>query len=329
MAYVLLHTSSQLLPIQNQAIRLQRELQIMGHEVELSFKTHPLRLLKNNYDIFHILTDTPQIKLKDIPLVLIAQYCGMASVISEYHSFRVSIVRLIDRLQSVAIDAYSTAHVESLKANRILAQNKFVLPLFPTPLKLQAQNKLKKISQMKVLSESFSELNLEVVPDFVDASRLTLHNPLSVLRKKWNKFKNKNPIYRKTVLILNSENTLDLLQAQLMILDLTQVTSVIHFQSLTDQACALGQFIILNQNQASGYSEFWIHSENCWIFEMASLSQNKINPLMTAAQLFFKKSKSPAMKISIENKMNELSRLYSKIMRKKSLVYAQNKVKSA
>ena len=329
MAYILIHTSSKQLPIQNQALRLQQELQLIGHHVEFSQQTHPFRLLKNNYDVFHVLSDKTYLSFNDAPLVLLAKFNRIATVVSQYDNFEITPTSIVQKIQSHSIDALSAIHIEGLKANKLVNKNKFILPLFPTEFKIQSTDKSKNISWLKVLNQSFDELQQASVPLFIDASHMVLNQSSSTLRKSWKKFQAKNPLYKNSILILNLENTIELMRTQSMIIDLSSVINAIGFQTITDLACAYEQFIVLNKNQASGYSEFWIHDKNCWISDLQSHTVSTQEKIQAAATLFFKKTNSILMKISIENKINELSRVYTKIMHEKTLTYSQDKARSA
>jgi hypothetical protein len=329
MAYILIHTSSQNKSLQNQALRLQSELLLIGHNVEFSMQTHPLRLFKNNYDVFHILSDQAHLSLLDTPLLLLAKFNRMGTVISHYDSYQTSPTQLLHQFQAGSIDALSTTNIESLKANKLIHKNKFVLPLFPTEIKLKNLEKTEDISQLKVLSKNFNELFHSNLPTFVDVSRFTLNQNASTIRKNWKKFQAQHLLYKKCVLILNNQNTFELMKSQSLILDLSSVTDSVNFQKFTDWACATDQFIVLNRNQASGYSDFWAHHKNCWISDLQPSTAWVTEEIQAAAKNFFKNTKSNSMKISIENKMNEISRLYAKIMHEKTLTYNQSKARAS
>ena len=329
MAYILIHTSSQNTSVQNQALRLQQELQFIGHTVEFSMQTHPLRLLKNNYNVFHLLSDKAHLSLLDTPLVLLAQFNRIATVISHYDPFEVSPTPLLHKFQAGSIDAFSTTNIESLKAHKLIRKNKFILPLFPTEMKLINLDKSESTMQLKVLNQSFNELLQAGLPDFIDASSLSLNQGTSTVRKNWKKFQVQQPLYKKCVMILNKQNTFEMMKSQPLILDLSSVKDSIFFQSLVDQACAAGQFIVLNRNQASGYSDFWIHQKNCWIYDLQPGAAWVMEEIEASAQNFFENIKPYSMKISIENKINEISRLYAKIMFEKTLTYSQDKVRTS
>lgn len=329
MAYILIHTSSTKLPVQNQALRLQQELQIMGHNVEFSMKTHPLRLLKNNYDVFHVLSDKTHLSLTDTPLVLLAKFNRMTTVVSHYDSYETIPTQLLQQFQAHSIDAYSSTNIENLKSNKLIHKNKFVLPFFPKEIKVKNLEKTKDLSLVKFLSKNFNELLTSYAPTFVDASHLTSNQSSSELRKKWKKFQAKHPLYKKSILMTSQENTLELMHTQSLVIDLCSVNDAVYFQSLVDLACAYEQFVILNRNQASSYSEFWIHNKNCWISDLQLKTGWAPEEIQTSAESFFKKDKTNSMKISIENKLNELSRIYAKIMHEKTLTYNQDKVHQA
>lgn len=329
MAYILIHTSSRQIPIQNQALRLQSELQTIGHTVEFSTETHPLRLFKNNYDVFHILCDKSYLRFSEISLTVWAKLNGLATVVSQFHANTTSpSMGGPQRFQFPHIDALSTTHLESLKIHKFKYKNKFILPLFPNEIKSQGHDKINKISILKIITQNFDELSSSIVPDYIDASALALNNKASDIRKKWKKFQAQNSKFKKVVLILESENTIELMQTEKLIIDLKSVFNPVHFQSLVDQICAFKSFGILNKNQASGYSEFWLHQKNCWISDLQNSKTKELKNIMTCAEVFFNSKTDDLMKISIENKINEISRLYSKIINSKALTYHQNKVPS-
>ena len=321
MAHILLHTSSKMLPLKSQALRLQQELQIIGHTVEFSYRTHPYQLLKNRYDVFHVLSDTTNLSLIDAPLVLLAKLNRTATVISQYGTFDVLPSPILNQFGSHLVDAYSATDTENLKAQKSIRKNKFILPLLPTEIKIKNLEKSKELLTLKFLSKNFQELLTVPAPNFVDASQMTIDFKASAIRKSWTQFQAKHPQYKKSILTLSLINSMELMRSHSLIFDLCSVKSTVQFQNLSDLACSYQQFVVLNQKQASGYAEFWIHDQNCWISDIQSQTSFKPEQIALSAKNFFKLKNSESMKISIENKINELSRIYAKIMYEKSLTY--------
>lgn len=326
MAYILLHTSSKKTSLQTQAIRLQHELQTIGHTVELSIQTHPLRLLKNTYDIFHILSEKNRLNLIDTPLLWLARFNRMATVVSSYDGYQPPPQHFLNQIQATAIDAFSSTNMVCLKAHKTLVKNKFILPLLPQEMAARIKPKGAELHHLKILSGDFKELLLSPQAFWIEASCLSQAFGSSPVRKQWAQFQKKYPQHRKSILILNHENAVDLIKEQRLAIDLSSLTDSCHFQSWVDLACAHEQFIILNQNQASGYPDFWKHQKNCWICDLSSKEiKTPTDEMLRSSQAFFKKT-SHSMKIPIENKINELSRVYAKIMYEKTLTYNQDKV---
>ena len=328
MAYILIHTSSKKLPLQSQALRLQKELQIIGHTVEFSTRTHPLRLLKNRYDVFHVLSDSSNLSLVDAPLILSAKLSNTATVMSQYDSFDVLPLPILNKFGFYLIDAYSAADIERLKAQKNMSKNKFILPLLPTEIKIKNMEKSQQILRIKFLSKNFEELLTAQAPDFIDASQMTTDLKASAIRQNWNQFHLNHPLFKKSILILSFDNSIDLMEKHSMVLDLCTVKSTVQFQNLSDLACAYRQFVVLNKQQASSYADYWIHDQNCWIGDLTERSL-VLEEIKLSAKNFFKNKKSSSMKILIENKINELSRIYVKIMQEKTLIYQPNKARSA
>ena len=329
MAFIRIHTSSQMLQLKSQALRLQQELQIIGHTVECTHRTRPNQFIKNRYDVFHVLSDTMNLSVIDAPFVLLAQLNGTATVFSQYDTFDVLPSPILNHFGSYLVDAYSATDIVNLKAQKSIRKNKFILPLFPTEIKIKNLEKSKELHTIQFLSRNFQELSRTQAPDFVDASQMTVGFKASQVRKNWGQFQAKHPQYNKSVLILNFENSIELMQNRSMIFNLVSVKSPVQFQNLSDFACSYQQFVVLNQKQASGYAEFWIHDQNCWISDIKL--QPSFNPeeIKLSAKKFFKSKNFESMKIPIENKINELSRIYAKIMHEKTLTYHPNKVHSA
>lgn len=316
-----------MLPLENQALRLQQELQIIGHNVEFSNRTHPYQLLKNRYDILHVLSDTTNLSLIDVPLVLLAKMNRTATVISQYDTFDVLPSHFLNQFGSNLIDAYSTTDIENLKAQKSIRKNKFILPLLPTEIKIKNSEKSKEPLTIQFLSKNFQELSTAQAPNFVDASQMTINLKSSAIRKSWNQFQARHSLFKKSILILNFENSTELMQNHSMIFHLSSVNSTVQFQKLSDFACAYRQFVVLSQKQASGYAEFWIHNQNCWISDIKSEPAIGPEKIELSAKNFFRKKNSESMKISIENKINELSRIYAKIMHEKILTYQPNEAR--
>lgn len=330
MSQILLHTSSKQNSLQTQALRLQKELQTMGHEVEFSSQTHPTRILKNNYEVLHILSETHDLNLYDKSLLLAAraknQMHRLANVVSSFES-ETRKKNILHSLQFRLIDAFSTLDLENLKFYKEIRPSKFILPFFPTPKVVtpSVAPLSSSLFYLKPVLKNYSELKESLIPSevilAVDASSLSQELGLATARKKWRLFQKRHPEFKDAVLILQFENVIELLRNHLVILDIGSLSNALKFQTLVDWACAYQQFIVLNKNQASGFPDFWKHQKNCWITD---LNENH-SDIKSAAKKFFKNKKIP-LTISVENKMNELSRLYSKLIYEKSLSFVADKV---
>jgi hypothetical protein len=150
-------------------------------------------------------------------------------------------------------------------------------------------------------------------------------------RKAWRKFQMQHPAYQNCDLILKLEHTQDLFKSKHLILDLSTVTNGLQFHTYFELAYRHGQFIILTANQASGFPDYWKHQQNCWITDLKNtkpLSHVVDHTQFTLAESFFHDDEAEKLTQSFENKLNELSRIYSKIISQKNLSYAANKAHS-
>lgn len=346
MAQILLHTSSLEKSLQEQALSLQNELQLFGHHVDFSTATHPFRILKNSYDIFHIMSDTDHLSFKDAALLLMAKINRTATVVSTYGFPQTTRIQSIyHKIQSATVDAFSCSNLESLKRNKLTLQRirlkqSFILPLLPgtQPIK---KNRFTSsiIRSVKVINENFNELKLNkssyaslLNKDLtIDASALSQKMPTSDVQKAWKKFQAQNPAYQNCMLILKFETMLELIKNHPVILDLSGIYNGLQFHKYFEAAYTYRQFVILTANQASGFPDYWKHQQNCWIGDLKSmkkLSHVVESTQVTLAQTFFESDKIESLDKSYENKLNELSRVYSKIISQKNLSYASSKVHS-
>lgn len=330
MAQILVHTSSKQPLIQNQALRLQQELQILGHQVEYSSQTHPARILKNNYDVLHILSETHDLNLYDKSLLLAArlknQMSYLATIVSSFE-YEVSKKGFISQLQFQLIDAFSTSDLISLKSHKALVKDKFILPFFPTSKKSASTETTDEssISLLKIVSQNFDELLLTNTSDdfdlVIDATEFAKTVGAPSVRKKWRQFLNKNHQFKKAILVLQSENILDLIRKSQVLIDLSSIANALRFHTYLELALTYSQFVLLNKNQATGFPHFWKHQKNCWVADFHETDHQ----LKISAKKFFK-NKNILPPISIEEKINELSRLYTKLIHSKALSYDSSKV---
>ncbi len=326
MAYILIHTSSSKKETQEQALRLQYEMQLIGHDVEFSTHTHPARLIKKNYDVFHLLSDHPHLNLKDQALLLTAKTKSLVTVLS-YLNCKNADRTLIERLQFKLIDAFSTPEINSLKSYKNKLKYKFILPLFPLNKMISSpEAKIdRQIYILKIAIENFNELKDRSVPDgmslLIDATSVAERWGTAQARKQWRTFIQDNPDYQTAIVILKPESTLEFFKNNHMIVDLSYLRQADIFQKYVDWTCFYRQFLILTKNQASGFPHFWKHAKNCWISDFNDTKKNLIN----SSKKFFSDN-SFSMNISTEDKINEISRLYSKLIHEKSLSYSGQKV---
>ena len=150
----------------------------------------------------------------------------------------------------------------------------------------------------------------------------------SVLRKKWNELLVANKINSQHHLILSENKITQLIvEEQLAIVLADPNLEPTEFTNWLSQCMNKNNLIILNDFQATGFSNYWTSGHNClvisaqnWIDHLNSSikslenSSDLISTSSTAAELF-------------ESKVNELSRLYAKLWQQKTSLLTSGSVK--
>lgn len=328
---ILIHAKNLNFDIESQSELLCTELEKSGHTVEWSNQTHPARLLLNKYDILHILTEIMPLTWKSFWLVAAAKALGIPVVVSSFGSQNLSApLATVANFQLSYFDAMSVSEAGEIKNLRPFHHSKFI---FSALFKLPVQ-KLKKNVDMSIENSSVAHIIFHVTKDFsdlplhkwsldkniyIDGTKLALQKTQSEIRKMWDSYQTKNPIYKNAILILNSSNLNKILadNHSLFLINYLKLNSL-ELLALIENCLQTCTVLVLNENQASGHSEMWSSGRNGIVqnFEKSFTYQLSFTEMIEKSlTVGFEKMNTEFY----ESKINELSRIYAKIKTQKEL----------
>jgi len=341
--------------LDQQTKRLTDELLKTGLEIETIEDLHPLRLMLNHYDLIHFIQP---LKLKGkLPIQknelfqllqsFIAQTIGRPTLMSFHENL---IESKLNQTLISSFQAITVGNVGELKKIKNYSGAKMILPYFPDietkaiaskSVHESQKNINKTLNVIVPVYNSFNDLhrlswkhiqNNEQTQIYIDARYLKKHFSSSHIRKSWQAFINKNVDFKKFILFNSNETFDDFLIKKNVVSILKHLEiSDLEFSYWINSYLNFSNMLILNDEQATGFSSFWKHEKNCFIF-------NKNQPVQKQYSSFCEFLKSPAtfnfsstasdiftFQQTIDLKINELTRLYTKLIQQKtSLSYQKS-----
>jgi len=152
------------------------------------------------------------------------------------------------------------------------------------------------------------------------------HSP-TTLRKQWNQFLKDKKIHSLSHLILSDEKCRDILKEESFHVVLASPRlKHTEFTAWLEKVLNRGHVVLLNEFQATGFSQAWTSGQNCHVLNShhwpKSLNQFFASDEdITGCRSHFKNSELT------EPLINELSRLYAKILRQKTTLISADSVK--
>jgi hypothetical protein len=313
--------------INDQVQFLANELEKMSLHIEITDSVHPLRLVMNKYDVIHFIHNDSSIHLKTVLSAWSAKALGTTTILTTYSRLEPG---LMQDFEFNFFDSITLPYISELKKMRFYRGTKIIFPSFP-PADLTANKDFSFEQQQFVfpVAKSFDDLlkinfnALTALKDqaglYIDAHMLRSKKEAgqsSTLRKNWNSFVKKNPQFNDFKLF-TEHSTLN------EVLDENSSYTFIHHLDLTSEQVAFwtktaltsNNFLILHEDQATGFSNFWKTEKNCYIYSprLAAKAQ------MQAINSFLEGRQSPAVlhfdfRSALDVKLNELARLYTKIV---------------
>lgn len=315
-------------PIAEQtACILAEQLQHLGLNVEITHQLNLPRLFLNSYQTVHFIIENLPLTINEAFYFSFCKTMGKASLFSLINSEKLIGKRLLDFIRP---DAFSVSQINHLKHYRDLTGNKFIFSAFPkadgSSLKKSFKNQALLIPLQTKIEEAL-EFKIQG-PIYFDGRKLLKKIESSHLRKKWNELLTSNKINSQHHLILSENKVMQLIAEEPLSIVLADPTlNPTEFTFWLNQCLNKNNFIILNDFQATGFSNFWTSGHNClvvsaqnWISDLTNSintlenSNNLISTFCTPSELF-------------ETKVNELSRLYAKLLQQKTSLLTSGSVK--
>lgn len=313
--------------VNDQVQFLASELEKMSLHIEITEAVHPIRILLNKYDLIHFIHNDSSIDLKTVLSAWSAKALGTATMLTTYSRLELG---LLQEFEFNFFDSITLPYISELKKMRFYRGPKLILPSFPP----------NNIATKKAFSFAQKQFIFPVVKSFDDLLKINFHalavlkeqdglyvdahmlrskkesGQSSVLRKVWTAFVQKHPQF-KNFKLFTERTTLN------EVLDENSSYTFIHYLDLTSEQVAFwtgtaltyNNFLILHEDQGTGLSNFWKTEKNCLIYS----PRLSANPQLHAINNFLETHNSPAklhfdFRSSLDVKLNELARLYTKIV---------------
>ncbi len=302
----------------SQAELLATELYKLGYHSEVTQNLHPARLILNRYDVIHFVDHHYEMNLKKLLFVLTAKSLQIPILLTSY-SFKKESKTLAKSLS--LFDAITCSSVSDLKKIRHFSGSKIILPYIPNDqIVSKSQDNSSNLSFVLPVIKNFDDLLVfKDLPSplndkffYVDATSIV--NLSSKMRKSWEVFKSHNIFTQKFVLITEKLTLENILQTEncRILLNLTEIDSP-GFAKWIEHSQKTNSFLVMNEQQATGFAPFWQHGKNCIISNNFKTIDQEIHP-------------DPKLKINviIDEKINDLARTYLKISQKKYSLLRRN-----
>lgn len=317
--------------INDQVQFLANELEKISINVEVTDSLHPLRLIFNKYDAIHFIHTDNRVNLKTVLSAWSAKSLGVATILTTYSRLH---QKILNNVEFNFFDAVTLPFVSELKKMRDYRGHKIILPAL-TASQMSSKNgvRKKKIAYLFPIISSFEDLlkiNFQAFTTisksedlYVDAHQLRQNikfSSSSQIRKSWFEFIKKHPQFNHFKLFTEI-STLNVL------LENSNSTTFIYHLDLTSHqilfwlhtAITQNNFLILHEDQGSGFSELWKTEKNCYIYS----SRLPQNTQLSAINSFIDSHDAQTrlsfdFRTSLDTKINELARLYTKVITQKT-----------
>lgn len=316
-----------------QAHSLAEELAQSNVYTDITDQLNPLRLLLNKYDLIHCLTNHNEIGLAHFLGVLTAKTLNIPTLLTVYSHFE---TELNTPYKLNYFDALTVPYISELKKTRWYNKPKMILPFLPlnykhSPKWPNQHESFKSRSFVFPIVSSFDELKsvnfslLRVTNAptdlYVDARLMKKSLRSSSIRKTWQNFTSENPYFKSFTLFTEDKTFFNLFAT-------SQVYTFLHHLKIggtlntewTLSALSSGNFLVLHEDQATAFSHFWKTEENCFIFSSkvpTDFQYSSLNETLAKENFLNKEDFNTQFKQSIDLKINELIRLYTKIVSQK------------
>ena len=306
------------------------KLNQMGHNTEQTHSANWARIFLNNYDVIHLFIDQFPMTVNELFFVSLAKALRKPTILSVFNSE----LKLIKPLAAIVCpDAITVSQTNHFQFYRDWLCSKSVLPLFPTiknsnvssvtkkelkkrPFLIPLDKKIEEVFQYKTDTETY-----------FDGRKLLADNTATKIRKKWNQFLQTKKIDSHYHLILSEEKISELLTDEnLKIILAAPHLKHTEFTGWLELTLNRNHCLYINDYQATGFSHAWTSGRNCQVIAAAHWPQSFNQFNKTDADTSEIKSKFKSSELT-EPLMNEISRLYTKIIRQNTSLISSDSVK--
>lgn len=328
MSQILMYSRSGKNAVNASIERLSKKLSEIGHHTEHTHSTNWARIFLNPYDLVHLFVEQLPLTVNELFFISLAKTLGKPTLLSLFNTEHKQTKPLSSL---VCPDALTISQTNHFQFYRDWTCAKSVLPLFPEIKNSNSSPTSPSptatylIPIEKNLEEAFQYKTENEI--YFDARSLLKEDSPTTLRKQWNQFLKDKKIHPLSHLILSDEKCQELLKEESfhVILASPRLKHT-EFTAWLEKVLNRGHVVVLNEFQATGFSQAWTSGQNCQVLNShhwpKSLNQFfASNVDVTACRSNFKNSELT------EPLINELSRLYAKILRQKTTLISADSVK--
>jgi len=298
------------------------QLDTLGYRVEQTQIITIPRLILNSYNVIHFIIDQLPLTVNELFCLSSAKALGKAVVISVLNakpSDKNFLLTAKSTFTSWMLpDAITVSQTNHLKIFRDFTAQKMIVP---TLFQIKTVPKTEKSEQSIVgflfpLFENLDEA-LQLIsekPVYFDGRKLLEKFSSSQLRKKWTALLATKKIPLNYHLVLSDKKIKSLLECEpLGLVVASHHMQPTEFANWVQASLDHPHLLILNQYQATGFSNHWTSGYNCfvtsshhWLRDLnANMEHLVFNQPFAIADI---------TKTSVDSLFNELSRLYTKII---------------
>lgn len=297
---------------------LVEELQAIGFNVDQTQSLNLPRIILNPYNTVHFLIDDLPLTIKEAIFLSFIKSLGKATILSVFN-FNSKISK--KAFNFLCPDALSVSQTNHLKFFRSWNCHKDIVPSLPqlTTSPLRA-NLDQACSSFLFPIQSLLEEAVQIKTKqdiYFDARKLLIKHSSVELRKNWATLIQARKIASNYHLVLSDQKINQLLNEESVVVILADAklphTDFTHWLEL---AVNKNNLVILNEYQATGFAHAWTSGRNCYVVSyyawLKDLNQLLHGQLDLKIKTHFKSAQL------IEPLINELSRLYTKILHQKT-----------
>jgi|GEM_PF-5387289 len=306
---------------------LSEQFQHLGLHVEITHVLNFPRLLLNSCQTVHFIVEELPLTINEAFYFSVCKMLGKSTLLSVFNSEKNIGKSFLDYIRP---DAFSVSQTNHLKYYRNITVNKFIFSAFPKTELTSAKSGFKGeaflIPLQNKIDEVF-ELKIEG-PIYFDGRKLLKTKNSAQLRKKWNELIASGKITPQHHLILSENKITQLLNEESLAIILadTNIKNT-EFTNWLNISINKNNLIILNDFQATGFSNYWTSGHNCLVVS-AQDWKTQLRQMPTALVNFNNLMPTTYRASELyEPSVNELSRLYTKLWQQKTSLLTSKSVK--